>query len=113
MSAPLLRTPNGIRTRAAAVKGRCPRPLDDGGSVSVSGPNDVSSSRGAIRYSRQEHPPVARPSAGASGERLDDRVEQVAQVAVYGVGVRLRVVRIEQVQIVVLADIEVGSEDQP
>ena len=25
------RTPNGIRTRAAAVKGRCPRPLDDGG----------------------------------------------------------------------------------
>ncbi len=27
-----MRTPNGIRTRAAAVKGRCPRPLDDGGS---------------------------------------------------------------------------------
>ena len=27
------RTPNGIRTRAAAVKGRCPRPLDDGGLV--------------------------------------------------------------------------------
>ena len=26
-----VRTPNGIRTRAAAVKGRCPRPLDDGG----------------------------------------------------------------------------------
>lgn len=25
------RTPNGIRTRAAALKGRCPRPLDDGG----------------------------------------------------------------------------------
>ena len=24
-------TPNGIRTRAAAVKGQCPRPLDDGG----------------------------------------------------------------------------------
>ncbi len=24
-------TPNGIRTRAAGVKGRCPRPLDDGG----------------------------------------------------------------------------------
>lgn len=22
--------PNGIRTRAAALKGRCPRPLDDG-----------------------------------------------------------------------------------
>src|SRR5690625_5239155 len=27
----LTSTPNGIRTRAAAVKGRCPRPLDDGG----------------------------------------------------------------------------------
>ena len=24
-------TPNGIRTRVVAVKGRCPRPLDDGG----------------------------------------------------------------------------------
>ena len=27
------RAPNGIRTRAAALKGRCPRPLDDGGAV--------------------------------------------------------------------------------
>ena len=26
-----LRTPNGIRTRAATLKGWCPRPLDDGG----------------------------------------------------------------------------------
>ena len=25
-----VRDPNGIRTRAAAVKGRCPRPLNDG-----------------------------------------------------------------------------------
>jgi hypothetical protein len=25
-----VRIPNGIRTRAAAVKGRSPRPLDDG-----------------------------------------------------------------------------------
>src|SRR5579859_1395189 len=29
------RTPNGIRTRAAALKGRCPRPLDDGGSTAT------------------------------------------------------------------------------
>src|SRR5262249_40261571 len=28
---PSFGTPNGIRTRAAALKGRCPRPLDDGG----------------------------------------------------------------------------------
>ena len=26
----LIGTPKGIRTPAAAVKGRCPRPLDDG-----------------------------------------------------------------------------------
>src|SRR4249920_3594564 len=30
---PTARAPNGIRTRAAALKGRCPRPLDDGGAV--------------------------------------------------------------------------------
>jgi hypothetical protein len=28
-----MRTPNGIRTRATDVKGRCPGPLDDGGQV--------------------------------------------------------------------------------
>jgi hypothetical protein len=27
----VFRTPNGIRTRAATLKGWCPRPLDDGG----------------------------------------------------------------------------------
>src|SRR5690242_19671532 len=27
----LVRTPNGIRTRVSALKGRYPRPLDDGG----------------------------------------------------------------------------------
>ncbi len=31
-----LRTPNGIRTRATAVKGRRPRPLDDGGLIRIS-----------------------------------------------------------------------------
>ena len=31
LSANFLRTPNGIRTRAATLKGWCPRPLDDGG----------------------------------------------------------------------------------
>src|SRR5690606_22904255 len=31
-------TPNGIRTRATALKGRRPRPLDDGGTRPVSGP---------------------------------------------------------------------------
>src|SRR6218665_4005660 len=31
----VLGDPNGIRTRAAAVKGRCPRPLNDGASGAV------------------------------------------------------------------------------
>src|SRR5258706_3201467 len=31
------RTPNGIRTRAAALKGRCPWPLDDRGSTATAG----------------------------------------------------------------------------
>src|SRR6202034_3650075 len=30
--------PNGIRTRAAALKGRCPRPLDDRGVCAVTDP---------------------------------------------------------------------------
>ena len=30
------RTPNGIRTRVAALKGRSPRPLDDGGQNRIS-----------------------------------------------------------------------------
>src|SRR5690606_5314652 len=32
----VLCTPNGIRTRAATLKGWCPRPLDDGGRASSS-----------------------------------------------------------------------------
>src|SRR4051812_15878066 len=42
-------TPNGIRTRAAALKGRCPRPLDDGGPNSGGEPPEDSS-----------HPPPPR-----------------------------------------------------
>ena len=30
-------TPNGIRTRAATLRGWCPRPLDDGGLMKLSG----------------------------------------------------------------------------
>ncbi len=34
--------PNGIRTRVAAVKGRCPRPLDDGGAhLRLHGPGRI------------------------------------------------------------------------
>src|SRR5918996_6007263 len=34
----VLRAPNGIRTRAAALKGRSPRPLDDGGDTWTASP---------------------------------------------------------------------------
>jgi integrase len=37
----VVRIPNGIRTRVTAVKGRCPRPLDDGDLVSPSTINAV------------------------------------------------------------------------
>jgi hypothetical protein len=36
----VLRTPNGIRTRVAALKGRSPRPLDDGSSAGFGEPTD-------------------------------------------------------------------------
>ena len=52
------RAPNGIRTRAAALKGRCPRPLDDGGLPSCSRPE---------RGSRQS---IAGPTSGPSWSEL-------------------------------------------
>ena len=42
--------PNGIRTRAAALKGRCPRPLDDGGSTAT-----AAVARGARRRGPTQH----------------------------------------------------------
>jgi hypothetical protein len=44
------RAPNGIRTRAAALKGRCPRPLDDGGSG-----GQAAVTRGARRREPSQH----------------------------------------------------------
>ena len=40
----LLRIPNGIRTRATAVKGRGPRPLDDGDPDSLCSPEPLAAS---------------------------------------------------------------------
>ena len=37
----ILRTPNGIRTRVSALRGRCPRPLDDGGKFPADARNAV------------------------------------------------------------------------
>src|SRR5207237_465765 len=44
-------TPNGIRTRAAALKGRCPRPLDDGGTSHAGATHD---SRGLAGFGQDE-----------------------------------------------------------
>ncbi len=52
------RTPNGIRTRVAAVKGRCPRPLDDGGRLAAGlAPEDEDYFRQNMP-SRSKRPPV-------------------------------------------------------
>ena len=57
--------PNGIRTRAAALKGRCPRPLDDGGSTVIAAVplapavGDCPSIGDEARY-RQSAPPASR-----------------------------------------------------
>ena len=52
------RTPNGIRTRVAAVKGRCPRPLDDGGRLAAGlAPEDEHYFRQNMP-SRSKRPPV-------------------------------------------------------
>ena len=37
----MVRIPNGVRTRVPAVKGRCPRPLDDGDLCVVSPSTEV------------------------------------------------------------------------
>ena len=50
-------TPNGIRTRVAALKGRCPRPLDDGGQ-SLAGASERTNA-GPQTGSRLQSAPVA------------------------------------------------------
>src|SRR5215218_279877 len=51
--ADVLRAPNGVRTRATALKGRRPGPLDDGGSF--------------CRGREKQYMPSARPPAGGRG----------------------------------------------
>src|SRR3954469_3693086 len=55
--------PNGTRTRVTAVKGRCPRPLDDGasGTMRYSGVEPKTSSRVRPRI-LLNHSPKRRPN---------------------------------------------------
>src|SRR4051812_6559363 len=59
------RTPNGIRTRAAAVKGRSPRPLDDEGAATAP---QTSRTRRGLRQHRGKQPRTSKRIPG--GARL-------------------------------------------
>ena len=76
------RAPNGIRTRAAALKGRCPGPLDDGGLPSCSRPER--GSRQSIAGPRSD-PWPARLVASRRGSR---RVRPVARGVFRRLGVQ-------------------------
>src|SRR5262245_24009755 len=54
--------PNGIRTRVAALKGRNPRPLDDGGPGPTCGPRPRPGGSGG-KYSDSRYPDLAGTGA--------------------------------------------------
>jgi hypothetical protein len=70
--------PNGIRTRAAALKGRCPRPLDDGGRTAFAAMTLGARRRGLPQHrgqpacpaKRSRTPPIT-PSATSRSEPID------------------------------------------
>ena len=79
-----VRTPNGIRTRAATLKGWCPRPLDDGGRAPhpVESTETLAAARrrstsGCIRADGVSAVSVASPDSART-----DGVEHPRQVAV-------------------------------
>src|SRR5580700_11220577 len=55
--------PNGIRTRAAALKGRCPRPLDDGGRTAFAAVTLGARRRGLPQHRGQLACPAKRNQA--------------------------------------------------
>jgi hypothetical protein len=76
--------PNGIRTRAAALKGRCPRPLDDGGSTIAA------FARGARRRGPPQHrgrkPLPAKRAANPAPGRGPGPPRQARQAGIPGLG---------------------------
>jgi hypothetical protein len=68
------RAPNGIRTRAAALKGRCPRPLDDGGFDGYRRLTRGARRRGPPQHRGREAVPAKRagwPAAGPGSQAGD------------------------------------------
>src|SRR5664280_2350136 len=70
-----VRAPNGIRTRATALKGRRPGPLDDGGGTSAGQTTGVSRptrTRGVCRREPSKHrgrpPPAPTPTPGRAAD---------------------------------------------
>src|SRR5690606_11823319 len=56
-------TPNGIRTPAAALKGRCPRPLDDGAKTRRKPTSSIVAPRGRLVTQARPRPAAGPPPA--------------------------------------------------
>ena len=81
---PASSAPNGIRTRAAALKGRCPRPLDDGGLRRSPPPRTRGARRRGPPQHRGRRPPPAKRWPGPApgpGSTLEPRHRHDAIIA--------------------------------
>ena len=81
--------PNGVRTRAAALKGRCPRPLDDGDLSSTSNHSVTSPRHPSVPDAQQIRPFTAWSSccaivsrAPGKGAKLEQKLERWPRGAV-------------------------------
>ena len=107
-------TPNGIRTRAATLKGWCPRPLDDGG-LGTRLDESVATLTGLPAVSTRRL--VGHLSGPRSGGSVvvrncgDCSVKEPRQEVVQREFIMTRVVCIEI--IVDFTDIEEGAQDEP
>ena len=66
--------PNGIRTRVAGVKGRCPRPLDDGDVANLRSGLDIAAGRGEIKSCCHDVPIKRLEVRGI----IDDKLHTIA-----------------------------------
>ena len=105
----VFRTPNGIRTRAATLKGWCPRPLDDGG-LGTRLDESVATLTGLPAVSTRRSLPQMVLRERVCHEGRDGTVEEPRQEVVEGEFVMARIVLIEV--IVDFTNIEQGPQDQ-